>query len=102
MSEATDTLLKNAEAAIRATHYHQFPGTTATVCLIETVSGYTTIGKSDCASPEDFNAAIGREMARREAFDRLVEAEAYLMKTVRYLKGEHPLPADENGESHAD
>lgn len=102
MSETTDTLLKNAKAAIRVTRYHHFPGTTTTVCLIETVSGYTTLGKSDCVNPDDFDAALGREMARREAFGKLVEAEAYLMKTVRYLKGEHPLPADQDGDPHAD
>jgi hypothetical protein len=47
--------------------YFNFPGTTATVCLLELYNGYQVRGFAAAASPENFNDEIGRQMARKDA-----------------------------------
>jgi hypothetical protein len=38
-----------------------------TFCVLVLKNGYTVTGESACVSPENFNAAIGREIARVDA-----------------------------------
>lgn len=38
-----------------------------TFCVLVLKNGFTVTGESACASPENFNAAIGREIARADA-----------------------------------
>lgn len=35
------------------------------------MNGFTVTGESACASPENFNAEIGRKIARQNAVDKL-------------------------------
>lgn len=69
--------LANIEAAIGHTHYFTGdelvacrPGSSLsvlTVCLIEMKNGFTIIGKSAPASPENFNPDLGRKYAYEDA-----------------------------------
>lgn len=43
------------------------PLTLLTFCVIELRNGFTVTGESACASPENFNAEIGRQIARKNA-----------------------------------
>lgn len=52
---------------ILAEQYHQFAGTTDTVCCLTLRNGFTVIGRSATANPEEFDAEIGRVMARLDA-----------------------------------
>lgn len=38
-----------------------------TFCVLELHNGFTVVGKSACASAENFDAEIGRQVARRDA-----------------------------------
>ncbi len=38
-----------------------------TICVIQLRNGFTVTGESACASPENFNAGIGRRIARENA-----------------------------------
>ena len=52
------------DAAIKSEQYHVFPGTTMTVCALTLQNDYIVTGESAAASPENFDAAIGRKIAR--------------------------------------
>lgn len=81
------------EAEIRSAHYfvasdalqhrnavHEFPphdgwllGNTQllTFCVIQLRNGFTVTGESACASPENFDAEIGRKIARQNAVAKI-------------------------------
>ncbi len=42
-----------------------------TFCVLELCNGFTVTGESACASPENFNAEIGRRIARENAVAKL-------------------------------
>ena len=62
--------------------YHVFPGTTTTVCCLHLRNGYSVIGESACASPENFDAELGRKIAFDNARDKIWALEGYLLKTM--------------------
>ena len=68
------------ESKIKAEQYHVFPGTTFTVCLLTLENGFTVSGESACASPENFDEEIGREVARDNAKNKIWALEGYLLK----------------------
>ena len=51
--------------------YHVFPGSCLTVCCLTLKNGFTVTGESACASPENFNAEIGKKIARSNAREKL-------------------------------
>ena len=51
--------------------YHVFPGTTVTVCCAVLNNGYALVGTAAAASPENFDEAIGREVAWKDARNQL-------------------------------
>jgi hypothetical protein len=42
-----------------------------TICVLVLRNGFTVTGESACASPENFNAAIGRKIARENAITKV-------------------------------
>jgi len=56
---------------IVADDYHVFPGSCLTVCCLTLRNGFTVTGESACASPENFDAEIGRTIAFRNARDKI-------------------------------
>jgi len=68
------------DACIVGEDYHVFPGTTMTVCCLTLQNGYNVVGESAAASPENFNEDIGRQIARRNARDKIWSLEGYLLK----------------------
>ena len=68
------------EGKIRAEQYHVFPGTTFTTCLLTLENGFTVLGESACASPENFDEEIGRKIARDNAKGKIWALEGYLLK----------------------
>lgn len=72
---------------ITGVDYHVFPGTTVTVCLLTLRNGYTVIGESACASPENFDQELGRKIARDNARNRIWQLEGYLLR--ERLHNEH-------------
>ncbi len=55
----------DAEVAERA--FHVFPGTCLTVCVLTLANGFTVTGESACASPENYDAELGQQIAERNA-----------------------------------
>lgn len=59
------------EAEVLADQFHVFPGTMLTVCCLTLRNGFTVTGESACASPENFDAELGRKIARQKAVEKL-------------------------------
>ncbi|WP_425070626.1 Gp49 family protein [Sagittula sp. S175] len=59
------------DAEIVAEDYHVFPGSCLTVCCLTLRNGFTVTGESACASPENFDAEIGKKIARTNAREKL-------------------------------
>lgn len=51
-----------------------------TFCVLVLRNGFTVTGESACASPENFNAELGRTIARRKALDKIWALEGYALK----------------------
>lgn len=66
--------------AINSEQYHVFPGTTMTVCALTLRNGYIVTGESAAASPENFDEAIGRKIARENARNKIWALEGYLLR----------------------
>lgn len=60
--------------------YHVFPESTVTVCLLTLENGFTVVGESACASPENFDAELGRKIARDHARNKIWQLEGYLVR----------------------
>lgn len=75
------------DAKITGEMYHVFPGTTLTVCCLVLENGYTVTGESAAVSPENFDAEIGRNIARAEARDKIWQLEGYLLRERLHQAG---------------
>lgn len=62
---------EDLDSEIVAQDYHIFPGTCLTVCCLTLSNGFNVIGESACASPENFDAEIGRKIAFANAREKL-------------------------------
>ena len=51
-----------------------------TFCVITLKNGFTVTGESACASPENFDAELGRKIARQNAVNKIWPLEGYLLK----------------------
>lgn len=60
--------------------FHVFPNTCLTVCCLTLKNGFTVTGESACASPENFNAEMGQNIAREKATEKIWQLEGYLLK----------------------
>lgn len=59
------------EAEVDHEQYHVFPGSQLTVCCLTLKNGFTVIGESACASPANFDAELGRKIARAKATNQI-------------------------------
>ncbi len=51
-----------------------------TFCVLVLRNGFTVTGESACASPANFDAEIGRKIAREKARERIWPLEGYLLR----------------------
>ena len=52
-----------------------------TFCVLVLRNGFTVTGESACASPENFDAEIGRKIARENAIDKVWPLLGYELRT---------------------
>ena len=69
------------DAQIAGEQYYVIPGTTMTVCALTMRNGFVVIGESAAASPENFDEAIGRRIARENARNKIWTLEGYALRT---------------------
>ena len=51
-----------------------------TFCVLVLQNGFTVTGESACASPENFDADLGRKIARQNAIDKVWPLMGYALK----------------------
>lgn len=51
-----------------------------TICILVLRNGFTVTGESACASPENFDAEIGRNIARQNAVDKIWPLMGYQLR----------------------
>lgn len=56
-----------------------------TFCVLVLRNGFTVTGESACASPANFNAEIGRKLARDKAIEKMWALEGYLLKQMLHV-----------------
>lgn len=60
-----------------------------TFCVLRLKSGFTVTGESACLSPENFSAKTGREVARKNAIDKIWALEGYRIKSELHQAAGH-------------
>lgn len=58
-----------------------------TFCVLVLRNGFTVTGESACASPENFDAEIGRKIARQNAVNKIWPLMGYELKTKLHQQG---------------
>lgn len=58
-----------------------------TFCVLVLKNGYTVTGESACASPENFDADLGRQIARTNAVNKIWPLEGYLLRQRLHEQG---------------
>lgn len=53
-----------------------------TICVLVTQNGFTFLGQSACASPENFNAEIGKRLARQDAKGKIWSHMGYELRSL--------------------
>ena len=51
-----------------------------TITILVLKNGYTVVGKSACASPENFNAELGTKISRQDAREQIWALEGYALR----------------------
>ena len=55
-----------------------------TICVLTMQNGFTVVGTSACASPENYDQEIGEKVAYDKAVDQIWALEGYLLKERLY------------------
>ena len=74
--------IEDIERLIANEQYIQPEGTTLTICVITTVSGFAFTAESACIDSANFDAQIGKDIARQEAINKLWQFEGYKVKAA--------------------
>jgi hypothetical protein len=82
---------EHVRSLITGEQYIVFPGTTVTVCLLTLRNGFSVTGESAAASPANFDADLGRKIARDRAESQIWKLEGYLLRQELWLSEEKAL-----------
>ncbi|UZE51925.1 Gp49 family protein [Rhodopseudomonas sp. P2A-2r] len=69
------------DGQIVGSSYYVFSGTTLTICVLTLRNGFHVTGESASASPENFDAAIGRRIAFDNARAKIWQLEGYVLRS---------------------
>lgn len=58
-----------------------------TFCVLVLRNGFTVTGESACASPANFDEQVGRDIAKRNARDKIWALEGYLLRETLHRTG---------------
>lgn len=78
---AGEYFLTGNQASIGSPLPTQLPGLALlTICVLVLKNGFTVTGESACASPENFDAELGRKIARANAVAKIWPLMGYALK----------------------
>jgi len=69
------------DSIIKHEQYMVFDGTTVTVCALTLENGFIVVGESAAASPSNFDAEIGKRIAKENARNKIWALEGYRLRT---------------------
>ena len=72
------------DSVIVGEDYHVFGSSCLTVCCLTLKNGFTVTGESACASPANFDKALGQKIAKENARNKIWMLEGYLLKQKLY------------------
>lgn len=72
-----------------------------TICVLVLANGFTVVGKSACASPENYNREIGEKLALDDCIKQVWTLEGYNLR-YRLASGEAAPPVEQAMESAAE
>jgi hypothetical protein len=67
------------DAAIAGEEYAVFSGR-LTVCVLTLTNGFLVTGESSCVDAANFDADLGKKLARQKARDKIWELEGYRLR----------------------
>ena len=88
MSDTTKLTPEILESKIVGEQYHQFDNTTVTVCCMTLENGFNVIGESSCIDRANFDAEIGKKVARDNAFKQLWKLYGFNAKQEQHYEKE--------------
>lgn len=68
------------DGVIASERFWQPEGTTLTVCVLSLRNGFHVVGESASASPANFDAEIGKRLARTNARNKIWALEGYRLR----------------------
>ncbi len=74
---------EDVDAEIERAAYHHFSETTVTVCVLILKNGFTVVGKSACANPDNFNATLGQTLAYDDAKQQIYALLAFRLCDIQ-------------------
>ncbi|AYO86316.1 hypothetical protein EBB05_26120 [Methylobacterium brachiatum] len=77
-AKAPRVTVESMEAKVESAEF--FRSKTLTICILTLANGFTIVGKSACASPENYSQALGERYAYDDAFRQLWAFEGYLLR----------------------
>ena len=93
-----------AEEGVDPVHVAVDPGLKLlTICVITLQNGFTVLGQSACASPENYNRAVGNRLAYSDAKNKIWALMGYKLKQDLFesLTNEEPHDLVGTGEAEA-
>ena len=84
INAGTGVVPDNFQPPVPANH----PLRLLTFCVLILRNGFTVTGESACASPENFDAELGRKIARQNAINKVWPLMGYALKESLMVKGE--------------
>lgn len=87
LSGATDKRLTpdDIDRVIAEIRFHRFPDTTLTVCCLVLQNGYCVTGESAAADPANYREDIGKDIAFKNAREKIWALEGYLLKDALWI-----------------
>ncbi len=71
----------NGASGDRVRYGAEHPLGLLTFCVLVLRTGFTVTGESACVSPENFNAELGREIARKKAVEKIWPLMGYALRS---------------------
>lgn len=79
---------EHIDSRIVSEEYFVFESTKKTICQLTLVNGFSVTGEAGVVSPENFNEEIGRDVARKNAREKIWQLEGYLLKDRLHSENE--------------
>ena len=83
---------EHIDSVIVSEQYHVFEGAPGegprfTACLLTLRNGYQVLGESSCVDHRNFDEQVGRDIAKRNARDKIWSLEGYLLRETLHRTG---------------